>query len=693
MRHFIKEETKQSAGSDTSVSSGAEAGSGVGTVAGVGTGAGAALDTATAASASGTADAPATTPIASLRHVTLLYEHGIRALDDLGLDIAPGERLCVLGANGSGKSTLASVLCGLLAPDEGTVDLVGQRVLDQGKPDFAAYAQARRQLGLVFQNPDDQIVTSVVQEDVAFGPENLGVAPDEIGRRVHRELHRVAMEDYALADPTRLSGGQQQRVAIAAALAMEPKVLVLDEPGALLDVRGRRSIMKVMAKLQHTGTTVVHVTHFMEEALQAGRVIVMDRGRIALCGTPAQVFAHADKLAQLGLEQPFSLRLATALDSRGFDVPHDCNEDALRASIVQVFRRNHNEVGKGAPKQSTQARRTAPSQPIATSADEQNAAHASPLATEPRAANDATPTPILDVSHVSYSYIAAGQDGMSRQALDDVSFSVAEGSATAIVGQTGSGKSTLLRIMCALEQPDSGQMLIGGTSTASKADRKRLHSVVGYVMQHPERQLFAETVRKDVAYGPTNLGLLPDEVNQRVDEALDMVGLSHKADASPFELSGGQKRLAALAGILAMRPRVLVLDEPTAGLDPRGRAQLRAILRQVHDSGVTIVQVTHSMEDAVHADHVIVLDRSRVLMDGTPRQVFAPQNAQVLTESGLGLPRPLRLALDLQARGVPSLGNPLTTTQLADALARVASSASATTSSQESAGDAACPSA
>ena len=649
-----------------------------------------------------TSPSAAAAPIASLRHVTLLYEHGIRALDDLSLDIAPGERLCVLGANGSGKSTLASVLCGLLAPDEGTVDLVNQRVLDQGKPDFAAYTQARRQLGLVFQNPDDQIVTSVVQEDVAFGPENLGVTPDEIGRRVQRELRRVAMEDYALADPTRLSGGQQQRVAIAGALAMEPRLLVLDEPGALLDVRGRRSIMKVMAKLQRTGTTVVHVTHFMEEALQASRVIVMDHGHIALQGTPAQVFAHADELARLGLEQPFSLRLATALDSRGFDVPHGCNEDALRASIVGHFR---DDTAIDATKQAAQPRRTAPSQPDATGAGEQTAAHTSEFAARPDNAA-AAPSPILDVRHVSYSYVAAGQDGRPRPALDDVSFTVAEGSATAIVGQTGSGKSTLLRIMCALEQPDEGQVLIGDTSTASKADRKRLHSVVGYVMQHPERQLFAETVRKDVAYGPTNLGLSPDEVSQRVDEALDMVGLSHKADASPFELSGGQKRLAALAGILAMRPRVLVLDEPTAGLDPRGRAQLRTILRQVHESGVTIVQVTHSMEDAVHADHVIVLDRSHVLMDGTPQQVFEPRNAQVLTESGLGLPRPLRWALDLQDQGMPNLGDPLTTAQLADALARAAGASSpasdaadatrvssTTAPAQESAGDTSCPSA
>ena len=166
-----------------------------------------------------------TAPVISLEHVTLVYDQGTRALDDVSLSIAAGERVCVLGANGSGKSTLASVLCGLLAPDEGTVDLVGERVLDGGDVDLEAYRRARHGIGLVFQNPDDQIVTTVVAEDVAFGPENLGVPSDQIGLRVARELHRVALDDYAGMNPARLSGGQKQRVAIAGALAMERQVL------------------------------------------------------------------------------------------------------------------------------------------------------------------------------------------------------------------------------------------------------------------------------------------------------------------------------------------------------------------------------------------------------------------------------------------------------------------------------------
>ena len=226
-----------------------------------------------------------------LAHVTLRYGNSV-ALDDVTLEVCRGERVCVLGANGSGKSTLASVICGLLAPDEGDVELAGHAVCTGGVPDLAAYRDARRQLGLVFQNPDDQIVTSVVADDVAFGPENLGVPRAQISARVARELRRVAMEKYAHADPSRLSGGQRQRVCIAGALAMEPAVLVLDEPSSLLDVRGRAAIMRVMGRLAAAGATLVHVTHFMDEALAADRVVVMQHGHVALKGTPDEVFTQ-----------------------------------------------------------------------------------------------------------------------------------------------------------------------------------------------------------------------------------------------------------------------------------------------------------------------------------------------------------------------------------------------------------------
>lgn len=527
-----------------------------------------------------------------LAHVTLRYGDSV-ALDDVTLEVCRGERVCVLGANGSGKSTLASVICGLLAPDEGDVELAGHAVCTGGVPDLAAYRDARRQLGLVFQNPDDQIVTSVVADDVAFGPENLGVPRAQISVRVARELRRVAMEKYAHADPSRLSGGQRQRVCIAGALAMEPAVLVLDEPSSLLDVRGRAAIMRVMGRLAAAGATLVHVTHFMDEALAADRVVVMQHGHVALEGTPDEVFAakNAQVIEALGLEMPFEARLAVALRQAG----------AAGGAIA----------APGAP------------------SDEKPAA----------CAHTAEPLAIL-ARDLGFSY------GPGAQALDGVSLEVPVRATTAIVGQTGSGKSTLLRLLCGLEAADAGSLTVCGINAATKRGRRQVRRAVGYVMQHPERQLFAQTVAEDVAFGPRNQGLSAAEVEGRVAHALDLVGLADRRDASPFELSGGQQRLAAIAGVLAMEPELLVLDEPTAGLDPRGRARLRALMADLAAHGVTLLQVTHSMEDAARSDHVVVLDQSHVLAAGTPAEVFCPANEPQLTAVGLGLPRPLAYACE-----------------------------------------------
>lgn len=526
-----------------------------------------------------------------LAHVTLRYGDSL-ALDDVTLEVCRGERVCVLGANGSGKSTLASVICGLLAPDEGDVELAGHVVCTGGVPDLAAYRDARRQLGLVFQNPDDQIVTSVVADDVAFGPENLGVPRAQIAARVARELRRVAMEKYAHADPSRLSGGQRQRVCIAGALAMEPAVLVLDEPSSLLDVRGRAAIMRVMGRLAAAGATLVHVTHFMDEALAADRVIVMQHGRMALEGTPDEVFAskNAQVIEALGLEMPFEARLAAALR--------------------------------------------------ADAADGKVAAVAGPSGEKPAASVPAAEPPAILARDLGFSY------GPDAQALDGVSLEVPVRATTAIVGQTGSGKSTLLRLLCGLEAADAGSLTVCGINAATKRGRRQIRRAVGYVMQHPERQLFAQTVAEDVAFGPRNQGLSAAEVERRVAHALDLVGLTDRRDASPFELSGGQQRLAAIAGVLAMEPELLVLDEPTAGLDPRGRARLRALMADLAAHGVTLLQVTHSMEDAAQADHVVVLDQSHVLATGTPAEVFCPANEPQLTAVGLGLPRPLAYACE-----------------------------------------------
>lgn len=500
---------------------------------------------------------------ASLQNVRLSYDNGVTwALDGLTLEIAKGERLCVLGANGSGKSTLAQVLCGLEAPDEGTVELGGMSCFDGTTPLSEAYRTARQNMGLVFQNPEDQIVTSIAADDVAFGPENLGVEHDQIVERVEDELARVALSSYADADPSRLSGGQQQRLAIAGALAKHGDLLVLDEPGAMLDVRGRRGIMRVLDELQAAGITIVHITHFLDEVRAADRVIVMKAGRIVLEGSPADVL-HNRKLLE-------------------------------EASLI-------------APKDSAVTDKA------------------------PAPSPDTQSTPALSAQNVSFCYDA-------HLALQNISFSVAQGSTTALIGHTGSGKSTLARLICALAQPSSGEIRVCGIATNNKKQRRALRGTIGYVMQMPERQLFAQTVYEDIAFGPRNMHIAEAEIEKRAEELLGLFGLSAKRDISPFELSGGQQRLVALAGILAMNPQVLVLDEPTAGLDPAGAARIKRLICQLRArSNTTILLITHSMEDVAElADHVLVLDHGTLALEGTTSEIFA--QAELLHNIGLGVP-------------------------------------------------------
>jgi energy-coupling factor transport system ATP-binding protein len=282
-------------------------------------------------------------------------------------------------------------------------------------------------------------------------------------------------------------------------------------------------------------------------------------------------------------------------------------------------------------------------------------------------------SPAIDVRHVSFGYGTRRASELDL-ALDDVSLEVAPGEFVAVVGQTGSGKSTLARLLCGLEVPDSGAVSVLGIPTADKRGRRSLRGRVGYVMQRAERQLFADTIGDDIAFGPRNLGLSGEETSRRVAEAAELVGIGTETLArSPFELSGGQQRLCAIAGVIAMRPEVVVCDEPTAGLDPRGRRRVTEALSRLHGQGTTVVQVTHSMDGAARADAIVVLDQSRLLMAGTPSEVFSEE--ETLVRHGLGIPEALRCAHELETAGFAdgaSLGEPLTLEALADALAREA---------------------
>ena len=594
-------------------------------------------DTHTSESAAQTQDLPVA---ATLLDVTFVHAKGVVALDHVSFSIPTGKRTCIVGANGSGKSTVASILSGLTAPDEGTVTFLGTTVVNNGQVDFEAYKTIRPQLGLVFQNPEDQIICSVVADDIAFGLENLQVPSDQITPLVEQQIKLGTLTEFSSENPQMLSGGQQQRVAISGALVMKPQILILDEPSAALDVVHRNNVMGLVEKLRAAGKTIVHVTHFMDEVVSADHVIALDDGRVAFEGTPEALFEQHELVECLHLEEPFAYQVAHALNNRGVVV---CKSPSAQRVLNELT---------GLLATAAQGARSAGA---AGSCD--GAAVAAGCGDATGSVSEAAAVSVRDVT---FSY--------QKPVLKNISVDVQKGSHVAVIGSTGSGKSTLARLICALDTPDSGILCVAGLDTRQKQNRRKLHGIVGYVMQRPERQLFAQTVAEDVAFGPTNLGLSACDVASAVDAALKLVGLSHKADASPFELSGGQQRLCALAGVIAMQPKVLVLDEPTSGLDPHYCSELRKIINAVLEDGCTVIELTHSMEDAAETDQIIVLHEGDLVFSGTPYQTFTHFSETEFQDLGLGIPHALAWAQRLSRTTGINLGEPLTLSELVDAV-------------------------
>lgn len=602
------------------------------------------------------------------RGVSFSYDGAVSALDGIDLNIEDGEFFCILGGNGSGKSTFAKHLNALLQPDAGTVRING---MDASDPELVY--DIRSTAGMVFQNPDDQLVATLVEDDVAFGPENLGVPSAQIAQRVREALKGVGLVGFERHETHALSGGQKQRVALAGVLAMEPRVLILDEASSMLDPRGRKGLMKACRALHDRGMTIVMITHFMEEAAEADRVAVFRAGRVAMLGKPEEILTRADELAQLNLDMPASCCLGRALRAKGVPVHAQVREADMVTEVAQVYteRSGADIAGQSSVSQWEIADGTVPV------GNEGNASE-----------------PFIELSHVSYSYSLSprerrrwhkrsatagksskqalwGNDPSSPWALRDVSLTVRRGEFLGLAGHTGSGKSTLVQHLNGLIRPQEGSVRALGLDLSNKKDAAAVKAKVGVVFQYPERQLFAETVAQDVAFGPHNLGLSQAEVARRVETSLSRVGLdlSTVGDKSPFELSGGQQRRVAFAGVLAMEPEVLVLDEPMAGLDPAARRDFLGLIDRLHRDGLTVVMVSHSMDDLANCcDRIVVMNEGAVFAEGTPAQVFA--HADELKSIGLGVPAAQRMALALTEAGVPlRRGGLYTVESLADELA------------------------
>lgn len=602
------------------------------------------------------------------RGVSFSYDGAAPALDGVDLNIEDGEFFCILGGNGSGKSTFAKHLNALLQPDAGTVRVNG---MDASDPELVY--DIRSTAGMVFQNPDDQLVATLVEDDVAFGPENLGVPSAQIAQRVREALKGVGLVGFERHETHALSGGQKQRVALAGVLAMEPRVLILDEASSMLDPRGRQGLMKACRALHNRGMTIVMITHFMEEAAEADRVAIFQAGRVAMLGTPEEILTRADELAQLNLDMPASCCLGRALREKGVSVCAQVREADMVAEIAQAYAERSGTDIAGKP-----------------SASDSHVLDNGSSAAGGIAASE----PVIEILHLSHSYSLSarerrrwrkrstaadasskqalwGNDPNSPWALRDVTLTVRRGEFLGLAGHTGSGKSTLVQHLNGLIRPQEGCVNALGLDLSNKKDAAAVKAKVGVVFQYPERQLFAETVAQDVAFGPRNLGLPQDEVARRVASSLARVGLDLVAigEKNPFELSGGQQRRVAFAGVLAMEPEVLVLDEPMAGLDPAARRDFLGLIDRLHREGLTVVMVSHSMDDLANCcDRIVVMNEGAVFAEGTPAQVFA--RADELKSIGLGVPAAQRMALSLVQAGVPLRCDKLYTVEaLADELA------------------------
>ncbi len=535
-----------------------------------------------------------------------------KVLKGINLSVPKGQFVAVLGHNGCGKSTLAKHFNGILTATKGTVLVNGIDASDDDR-----IFDIRQNVGMVFQNPDNQLVATLVEEDVAFALENLGVPQAEIRERVDEALKTVSMYDYREHSPHQLSGGQKQRVAIAGILAMRPECIVLDEPTAMLDPKGRKEVMKTIKLLNSQGITIILITHYMDEAAQAQRVIVMDDGKIVMDDVPKKIFSQVEKIKGYALDVPQVTELMYELKKSGADVSleildeNEALDELLKLGI------------KGEAKY-----------------------------TEPVEEEKIEKETAAEIKNLTYKYSVGTP--FESTAVDNVSLKIDKGSFIGVIGHTGSGKSTLIQHLNGLLKPTSGEILIHGKNIWDKdSDIRAVRFLAGLVFQYSEYQLFEETVYKDISYGPKNMGLSDEEIDKRVRNAAKSMGLSEKhLNASPFELSGGQKRRVALAGVIAMEPEILILDEPAAGLDPKGRDKVLDEIHSYHEeSGTTILLVSHSMEDIVkYADKVLVMNHGRLFCFEKTDLVFS--RARELRQVGLDIPQITKLSHLLAENGI-----------------------------------------
>jgi energy-coupling factor transporter ATP-binding protein EcfA2 len=450
------------------------------------------------------------------------------SLRKVNLSQRAGEMIGIMGASGAGKSTLAKVLNKIVPELEGgdlhgVVMLNGRSIADSRVCDLAG------DIGMVFQDFESQLFSTTVAHEVAFAMERVGMPRDQILARLAPSLDAVGLRGFEERDPTTLSGGQKQRLAIASVLALRPRVVVLDEPTTDLDPEGRAEVFELIRRMREEGVSLIVIEHEAEELRQCDRVVILREGSIIAEGTPATVMPQIELLEECGINAPGLDRVMRLLGIEHHPASIEDADARIRKLLPDLRRTSNSRGGDNRAAKEFQA--------------------------------------ILEVSSISFSY----PDG--PRVLNDISMTIGRGEFIAIVGQNGSGKTTLAKMAVGLLAPDAGTILLEGRDRTSLRPAETAREI-GYVFQNPDHQIFADTVEAEVKFGPQNFGLDEGEVEARCAEVLHAVGLENERATDPFLLGKGQRQRLAVASVLALRPRLLILDEPTTGLDYREQRKM-----------------------------------------------------------------------------------------------------------------------
>ena len=553
-----------------------------------------------------------------LNNVSYRYPSAVEpCLNNVSLAIEKGKFVVLMGATGAGKTTLSLCLNGLI-PQLLEGELTGQiRVAGHDVRKIAVQSLSRV-LGLVLQDPETQLIGRTVEEDTSFGPRNFLVPLEEIKQRVHKTLGKVRLQGFNERLTEELSGGEKQRLAIAGVLVMEPEILVLDEPTSELDPVGRSEIYETLDHLRREkDLTILLVEHTIEEVIKkADEVVVLNQGEIIWRGVPTELFRNILLLRQFGIKPiPVSL-IGWDFYEKGWisfaDIPLDIPsaEHLIRALFLK--RGHWQEPTQGQSKNHVIKQETHPHDKVVA----------------------------VQIKDLIFQY-SSGQS-----ALKSISLTVEAGEFVALIGQNGAGKTTLAKHLNGLLKPTSGTIIVNGINTL-QYDTSHLSKTIGYVFQNPDHQIFSVTVEKELEFGLKNAGFKGNEIKERVDQVLAYTGLDRYRKVHPFSLGKGERQMIAVASILVLKPKLLMIDEPTTGSDWAGVQTMMTLIRELHTAGTTIIMISHDMDlVSQYAKRVIVLKDGEILLDGTPQDVFS--NEQILLDSAIVPPQLCRLSSQLK---------------------------------------------